>query len=295
VRTTIFLNGCPLHCAWCANPESIPRIPQLQWLHHKCIACKSCIDACNQNALFFEEDGLCIKRELCNSCGDCEEVCPSTALSLLGKWWSPIDLFKDIEKEKIFFSKTNGGITVSGGEPTLQPNFLLEFFKLCKENGISTALDTCGYSSKQVYEKLLPYVDIVLLDLKIFDSKKHEKFTGVPNQTIFKNAEWIADYVNENGKKLWIRTPLIRNYTAIDNNIKMIGKFIVNNLKNIPEKWDLLSFNKLCEASYSRLGISWILKDEPLMTKEEMEHFTAIAKSTGAKNVKWSGFTKKMS
>ncbi|MFX1236384.1 MAG: glycyl-radical enzyme activating protein [Promethearchaeota archaeon] len=295
VRTTIFLNGCPLHCAWCANPESIPRKPQLQWLDHKCIGCKSCIDACNQDVLFFEEDGLHIKIDVCNSCGDCEEACPSTALTLLGKWWDPKELFQDIEKEKIFFSKTKGGITVSGGEPTLQSDFLLEFFKLCKENGISTALDTCGYSSKHVYEKLLPYIDIVLLDLKVFDTKKHEEFTGVPNLLILKNAEWISNYVNEHKKKIWIRTPLIPNYTANDDNIKKIGEFIVNNLKNIPDQWDLLSFNKLCEATYFRLGIPWILKDEPLMTKEEMEHFLTIAKSTGAKNVKWSGLTKKTS
>ncbi len=234
-----------------------------------------------------------IIREKCNSCGDCEEACPSTALTLLGKWWSPEDLFHDIEREKIFFDKTKGGITVSGGEPTLQSEFLFEFLKLCKENGISTALDTCGYASKQVYEKLLPHVDVVLLDLKVFDSNKHEEFTGVPNQTILNNAEWIADYVSKNGKKMWIRTPLIPNYTATDDNVRNIGEFIVNELKNVPEQWDLLSFNKMCEASYFRLGISWILKDQPLMTKEEMEHFQAIAKNTGAKNVKWSGLTKK--
>ncbi|MBN1803470.1 MAG: glycyl-radical enzyme activating protein [Candidatus Lokiarchaeota archaeon] len=262
-------------------------------MDHKCIACKSCIDACTQGALFFEDDGLHIIREKCNSCGDCEEACPSTALTLVGKWWSSEDLFHDVEKEKIFFDKTKGGITVSGGEPTLQSEFLLDFLKLCKENGISTALDTCGYASQQIYEKLMPYVDIVLLDLKVFDSDKHEQFTGVPNQTILRNAEWISDYVNQHGKKIWIRTPLIPNYTATDDNVRKIGEFIVNNLKNIPEQWDLLSFNKMCEASYFRLGISWILKDEPLMTKEQMEHFQEVAQSTGAKNVKWSGLTKK--
>ncbi|MEJ2251613.1 MAG: radical SAM protein [Candidatus Lokiarchaeota archaeon] len=261
------MKGCPLHCVWCANPESISGIPQLQWLDHKCIGCKSCLDACSQKALFFEEDGLHIIRENCNSCGDCQEACPSTALTLLGMWWNPKDLFYDIEKEKIFFSG----------------------------NGISTALDTCGYSRKRVYERLLPYTDIVLLDLKVFNSKKHEKFTGVPNQKILKNAEWIAEYISEHRKKLWIRTPLIPRYTATDENVKRIGEFIVNNLKNIPEQWDLLSFNKLCESTYFRLGKSWVLKDEPLMTIEQMEYFQAIAKSTSAKNVKWSGLTKKTS
>ncbi|MFX1555274.1 MAG: radical SAM protein, partial [Promethearchaeota archaeon] len=197
-----------------------------------------------------------------------------------------------IEKEKIFFNKTKGGITVSGGEPTLQPDFLLNFLKLCKKSDISTALDTCGYSSKKVYEKILPYVDIVLLDIKLMDPNKHKKYTGVTNERILENAKWISNYIKENGKKLWIRTPLIPKYTATDENVKGIGEFIVNKLNNIPERWELLSFNKLCDIKYSRLGMSWILKDEPLMTKEEMEHFQKVAKEVGVKNVKWSGLTR---
>jgi len=294
VRTTIYFNKCLLNCVWCHNPESIPNKPQIQWLEQKCIGCNSCVEICRKDALSLKEDGLHINRENCNSCGDCVTACPSTALSMLGEWWELKVLFHEIEKEKLFFTKSKGGITVSGGEPTLQPNFLLKFFKLCKENEISTALDTCGYSSKEIYKKLLPYVDLVLLDIKIIDLDKHKEYTGVTNEVILENAKWISNYIKENGKKLWIRTPLIPKYTATDENIKAIGEFIVRNLNNIPEKWDLLSFNKLCEAKYSRLGISWILKDEPLMTKEEMEHFLELAKNAGVKNVKWSGLTRKI-
>ena len=294
IRTTIFFNYCHLNCVWCHNPESIPKKPQLQWIMQKCIDCKSCIETCQRNALLFNEDGLQINREKCNSCGDCVKACPSTALTMFGEWWDLEVLFHEIEKEKIFFTKTKGGITVSGGEPTLQPDFLLNFLKLCKKNDISTALDTCGYSSKKVYQNLLPYIDIVLLDIKEIDSNKHKKYTGVSNERILENAKWISNYINEHRKKLWIRTPLIPKYTATDENVKGIGEFIVDKLNNIPEKWDLLSFNKLCEAKYTRLGISWILKDEPLMTKEEMEHFLAVAKNTGVKNVKWSGLTRKL-
>jgi len=292
VRTTIFFNYCPLNCVWCHNPESIPKKPQLQWIMRKCIDCKSCIEACQLNALSFGEDGLQINREKCNSCGDCVEACPSTALTMFGKWWDLEILFCEIKKEKIFFDKTKGGITVSGGEPTVQQNFLLKLLKECKENGISTALDTCGYSIKKIYKDLLPYVDIVLLDIKEIDSNRHEGYTGVRNERILENAKWIAKYIKANNKKLWIRTPLIPKYTATDENVEGIGKFIVNELDNIPDQWDLLSFNKLCEIKYSRLGMSWPLKDEPLMTKEEMENFLEIAKKTGVKNVKWSGLTR---
>ena len=209
-----------------------------------------------------------------------------------GKWWDVEELFHEIEKEKIFFNKAKGGITVSGGEPTLQPDFLLKILKLCKENGISTALDTCGISSKKVYQDLLPYLDIVLLDIKEIDPEKHKEYTGVSNKTILENAKWISKYIKENKKIIWIRTPLIPNYTATEENVQGIGEFIVNELNNIPDKWDLLSFNKLCDIKYTQLGKSWSLKDEPLMTKEEMENFIEIAKATGVKNVKWSGLTR---
>ena len=292
LRTTIYFNRCQLNCVWCHNPESIPQRPQLQWVDRKCIGCKRCIEVCQEQALKFKRDNLQIYREKCTSCGHCVEACPSTALTMFGQWWDLEELFHEVEKEKIFFKKTRGGITVSGGEPTLQPDFLLQFLKLCKENEISTALDTCGYSSKKVYKDLLPFGDIVLLDLKVIDSNQHQEYTGVRNSTILENAKWISRYVKENGKIMWIRTPLIPNYTATEENVKGIGEFIVNELNNVPDLWDLLAFNKLCATKYSRLGMSWPLEIEPLMTKDEMEHFLEIAKTTGVEHVKWSGLTR---
>ena len=292
LRTTIYFNRCLLNCIWCHNPEPIPQNPQLQWIARKCIGCKRCIEACQEEALKFEKDDLKIFREKCTSCRDCVEACPSTALNMFGLWWDLEELFHEVEKEKVFFRRTNGGITVSGGEPTLQPDFLLKFLKLCKDNDISTAVDTCGYSSKRVYQDLLPFVDIVLLDLKVMDSEQHQEYTGVRNNTILENAKWIAHYVKENGKIMWARTPLIPNYTATEENVKGIGEFIVSELNNIPDVWDLLAFNKLCAPKYTRLGLSWPLESEPLMTKEEMEHFLDIAKTTGVEHVKWSGLTR---
>ncbi|MHA1658000.1 MAG: glycyl-radical enzyme activating protein [Promethearchaeota archaeon] len=293
IRTTVFLKQCPLKCVWCHNPESILKNPQLQWLKHKCIGCFTCLDTCKQEALSFDKQGLHINRERCISCGECVEECPSTALTMLGKWWELEDVLYEVEKDKVYYTKSGGGITISGGEPTQQPDFVLKFLKKCKEKGISTALDTCGYASKKIYEQLLPHVDLVLLDIKEIDSKKHEEFTSVPNERILENATWLADYMHKNNKKLWIRTPIIPNFTATEENIRGIGEFLVNKLNNMQDRWDLLSFNNLCAAKYERLGLDWILKDEPLMTKEEMEHLFEIAKTTGAKNVFWSGLTKK--
>jgi pyruvate formate lyase activating enzyme len=293
IRTTIFMKQCPLKCVWCHNPESISKKPQLQWFKHKCIGCRTCIETCKQNALTLDEDGMHIDRETCNSCGECVNECPSTALDMFGKWWNLDDLYNEIQKDKIYYTTSKGGITISGGEPTVQCDFVLKLLKNCKENSISTALDTCGYASRRVYEKLLPFVDLILLDIKEINSEKHKIFTGVPNDLILENAIWMADYIKKNNKNLWIRTPIIPNHTATNENIKGIGSFIVKCLNNIPGRWDLLSFNNLCKAKYERLDMNWQLKNLSLMTNEEIERIYELAKSTGVKNVQWSGLTRR--
>jgi len=293
IRTTVFFKQCPLNCIWCHNPESILKKKQLEWFKHKCIGCKICIETCQQGALTLDEEGMHIDRVKCNSCGLCSEECPSTALHMFGELWALEDLYYEIQKDKVYYTQSQGGITVSGGEPTLQSDFILNFLQKCKENGISTALDTCGYASKNIYEKLLPFIDLVLLDIKEINSEKHEQYTGVPNTLVLENAVWISNYMKENSKKLWIRTPIIPNYTATEDNIEGIGKFIVNKLDNIPERWDLLSFNNLCTAKYERLDLEWSLKDFPLISTDKMENFIEIGKKTGVRNVQWSGLTKK--
>ncbi|MEJ2293951.1 MAG: glycyl-radical enzyme activating protein [Candidatus Lokiarchaeota archaeon] len=293
IRTTVFFKQCPLRCIWCHNPESILKQPQIEWFEHKCIGCKTCIKTCKLKALHFEPDGLHIDRETCTGCGECSDECPSTALHLFGEWWELEVLYHEIQKDKVFYTQSKGGITVSGGEPTIQSDFILELIKKCKENDISTALDTCGYASRKIYEKLLPFVDLILLDIKEIDSDKHKEFTGVSNELILENAVFLSNYVKENNKNLWIRTPIIPNFTATEENIRGIGEFIVNSLNNIPERWDLLSFNNLCSSKYQRLDMDWPLKKLPLMKEEEIIFFFDVAQNTGVKNVHWSGLTKR--
>lgn len=294
IRTTVFMKQCHLKCKWCHNPESLLKKPQLEWREFKCIGCKTCIETCSQGAIFFDETGLIIDRKKCNNCRECVEECPSTALNMIGSWWNSEDLFDEVNKDKVYYSESGGGITISGGEPTLQDSFVLKFLKKCKENGISTALDTCGYASKEVYQKLVPFIDLVLFDIKEIDNKKHLEFTGVPNVKILENSLWIAKYLKDNNKSMWIRTPIIPGYTATEENIRGIGKFIVEKLRNIPDRWDLLVFNNLCATKYERLGIDWLLKDDPLMTIDHIEDLYRVAKNTGIKNVQWSGLTRKI-
>jgi pyruvate formate lyase activating enzyme len=294
IRTTVFMKYCHLKCKWCHNPESLLNKPQLEWIEHKCIECKTCIETCRQGAIFFDETRLIIERKKCDNCRECVEECPSTALNMIGSWWNSEDLFYEVNKDKVYYTESGGGITISGGEPTLQHPFVLKFLKKCKENGISTALDTCGYASEEVYKKLVPFIDLVLFDIKEIDNKKHIEFTGVPNVKILENISWIAKYLKNNNKRIWIRTPIIPGYTATVENIRGIGKFIIDKLNNVPERWDLLAFNNLCITKYERLGIDWPLKDELLMTGDQIEDLYKVAKNTGIKNVQWSGLTRKI-
>ncbi|MBY8984118.1 MAG: glycyl-radical enzyme activating protein [Candidatus Lokiarchaeota archaeon] len=292
IRTTVFFKQCPLKCIWCHNPESILNKRQLEWFKHKCIGCNTCIDICKYNALSFNESGLKIDRDICISCGECSDECPSTALHMWGEYWNLDDLFYEIQKDKVYYTQSKGGITVSGGEPTIQSDFILKFLKMCKENDIHNALDTCGYAQEHIYRKLLPYVDLVLFDIKEIDLEKHKQFTSIPNDLILRNAIWIANYMKNNNKLFWVRTPIIPNYNATEENIRGIGEFIVYKLDNTPERWDLLAFNNLCSAKYERLNLEWHLKNETLILESQMEYFLEVAQDTGVTNPKWSGLVK---
>ncbi|MHA1270909.1 MAG: glycyl-radical enzyme activating protein [Candidatus Helarchaeota archaeon] len=293
IRTTVFFKQCPLKCVWCHNPESISTKPSIQWFKIKCIGCKTCVEVCPEGAITLDKKGVHINRFKCKYCGICTEECPSTALRKLGEFWELNDLFHEVEKDKVYYFNSGGGITVSGGEPTLQVDFLENFLRLCKEAKFHTALDTCGYAPKKTYERLLPFIDLILYDIKEIDTNKHKEFTGVPNDLILDNAIWLIKKLNQMGKKMWIRTPIIPHFTATEENIQGIGEFIVNKLENKIERWDLLAFNNLASAKYERMDIDWVCKDFELLTKEEMEFFYDIAINTGVKNVVWSGLTKR--
>ncbi|MHA1125376.1 MAG: glycyl-radical enzyme activating protein [Candidatus Heimdallarchaeota archaeon] len=293
IRTSIFLKGCPLRCDWCHNPESIPTKPGLQWFEIKCIGCKSCIDVCPEGSLTFTDEGVQINREKCIASGECVEACPSTALQLFGRYWDLDELFHEIIKDRAYYEKSNGGITISGGEPAMQIDYAVTLLKKCKENNIATAFDTCGYTARKNLKRVLPYVDLFLYDLKEIDSNKHEEFTGVPNLRILENCSWLTKKVKELGKEIWIRTPIIPNYTATEGNIRGIARFIIDELENKVDRWDLLAFNNLATDKYERMDRDWKLKESELLTKKQMEHFYDIALEEGAENVHWSGMTKR--
>ena len=194
IRTTVFFKGCSLNCSWCHNPESISFNPQIQWLGLSCIGCGICVKTCPGNALVQMEKGIIINRSLCNGCGLCAEECPTTAMELLGKKWNVQNLADELVKDRAYFEPSGGGVTLSGGEAALQNDFCLALLKELRSRRIQTALDTCGQLSQTALASLLPYVDILLYDLKEIDMGKHKKFTGSGNETILANAVFVADF-----------------------------------------------------------------------------------------------------
>lgn len=279
MRTTVFFKGCPLHCEWCHNPESIDRGKELQWDMKKCIGCLQCVDNCSQKAIIERNGKLEIERDLCQGCYSCAENCPSKALNVVGIYWNTEDLVKEVCKDKIFFGDFKGGVTISGGEPTLQHSFLLKFLKQLRNEEVNIALDTSGFAKSEVYEKIYPYIDIFLYDIKFMNSKMHEKYTGVNNELILSNLLNIAkDVRNDRNKKIWIRTPLIPEATATKENIKEIGSFIKEELIDVIERWELCAFNNVCKDKYRKLNQKWKYENAELMDEKKITELAEIAK-----------------
>ena len=187
ISTLIFLKGCPLRCPWCQNPESIESALEIKYSQHLCIECFKCREVCDQGAILEGRDKR-IDFDCCNHCMRCVGTCPSGALSQVENTKSVEDVLNKVLSYKPFYdSSEKGGITISGGEPTVQPRFVLEFLKKCKEYGIHTAMETCGYTKPETLNSLLPPLDLLLYDIKHMDSKLHAKATGVSNKRILKN------------------------------------------------------------------------------------------------------------
>lgn len=296
IRTTVFMKGCTLRCRWCHNPESISPQPQVHWIGSRCIGCRSCIAVCPLGALLSGTEGISINRELCNGCGICAEACPSTAMELLGRKWTVDALIDELVKDRVYFEKSGGGITIGGGESTLQSFFVSSLLQKLKGKGIHTAIDTCGQTRKESLDAILPYTDLVLYDIKEIDPEKHKAFTGSTNERILNNLIYISEYMDDHVHpgEIWIRTPLIPNATAREDNIRGIGTFIATHLGDLVHRWELLSFNNLCRDKYLRLGLEWEFRESELLSKERMEELAAIAMNAVGhpEIVQWSGMTK---
>lgn len=275
IRTTVFLKGCPLRCLWCHNPEGQEFSPQIAFNDSRCIGCKGCVAACPQGAINFTADGSRTDRGKCRSCGKCAEACPTGARELIGKYMTAEEVFSEIERDALFYRSSGGGVTVGGGEPTMQPRFLVEFLGKCHEQGIHTALDTSGYVKWQEMEEILKHVDLVLYDLKQIDPARHAEYTGVSPELILENARGISG----KGIPMIIRVPVIPGYTDGEDNIRGIMEF-ASILKNVV-KVDLLPFHRLGEPKYKKLGRNYVFEGTQPPADDHMRKLKRLVASSG--------------
>jgi pyruvate formate lyase activating enzyme len=282
IRTTVFFKGCPLHCAWCHNPESISPHPQVHWLENRCIGCRTCIDACPHGALRWSDSGPVRDRAICQVCGACVEACPANAHELLGRKIGVQRLAKELLKDRAYFEKSDGGVTLSGGEPTLQPAFALALLQELRTQGVSTALDTCGMCSPDTLERLATESDLILYDVKLLDPQAHREFTGVENARILDNQRRLGNLLAAHPKKrLWVRTPLIPGATANRENITTIGMWLAAHLPGKVDRWEICAFNNLCRDKYRRLELDWAFTEAALLTQMDLEQAGDWARQSG--------------
>lgn len=205
IRTSVFLKGCPLHCIWCHNPESQAPRPQLSFCEELCVQCLRCVPACPEKAHFAEGRRHRVDFGRCKACGRCCRVCAQGALKIVGETWDAERLLREVERDRAFYDRSGGGVTLTGGEPMLQAPFTREILRLAKQRGIHTCLETCGFAPEEEYREILPYTDLFLFDYKETDPEKHRKLTGASNEGILKNL----DFLYRSSASIVLRCPLI--------------------------------------------------------------------------------------
>jgi pyruvate formate lyase activating enzyme len=246
------MKGCPLKCAWCANPEAMERLPDVLYHKDRCNKCYKCVNVCEHGAISVSREGefITIDRTICNRCEEriCMSACDEGALQLVGQSITIDRLMEEIQKDSLFYRNSNGGITLSGGEPTSQPEFTLRLSKECKERGIHTILDTCGYTSWESMKEILDYIDLILYDIKHMDAKRHREFTGVSNKLILRNAKAIFA---KNKVPAIIRIPIIPGYNDSKVNINTTAIF-VRQIGGV--QVNILPYHRLGMGKYEKLG-----------------------------------------
>jgi pyruvate formate lyase activating enzyme len=263
IRTVVFLKGCGLECQWCSNPECISPHPEVGFIKTLCTKCGKCAEVCPEGALIYEEGRFPrIDRKRCNGCGICSSACSYQALVLYGKTMNADEVYAAVNRDKMFYEASGGGVTISGGEPLLQPQFTGDLFKKCRRAGIHTCMETSGHAAASALRQVLPFTDYVLFDLKHLNSEKHRQYTGKPNDLILSNAEIVA----KSGMDMLFRMPLIPGINDDLQNIKETAEFL-QGLRNNAPCIELMPYHRLGKGKYEALdrqyALSGLLSPEP--------------------------------
>ena len=270
IRTELFLKGCPLRCEWCSNPETYERFPQVGVFTTKCIGCGYCLKVCaerGKNALIIGGNHIVgINRQLCDNCLKCEEECMSGALTIWGKKMTVDDAMDVIRRDREFYERSGGGVTLSGGEALLQWQFCRDLLKRCKEEDIHTCVESALHVNPKAIDEVAPYIDLFITDIKQMDSTTHKKFTGVGNELILSNIKKLV----EMDMPLIIRMPIIPGFNDNETYIDATANFILNELHNKPVQIQMLKYRPLGEEKAGTLGLPLQMKG---MTVEDGEGF----------------------
>lgn len=274
IRTTIFLKGCPLNCLWCHNPESQRTQRDIFFIANRCLGCGKCIEACGTGALSSKEEKIIFDKKLCQNCGNCTKACRPKARHFVGDEMTVEEVMKEIMKDYIFYDESGGGATFSGGEPLVQSDFLLQLLERCKEEGIHTTIDTCGFASWDILEKVADNVDLILYDIKHMDNDKHIKYMGTPNELILDNLKKLS----ERRKRIFVRMPIIPGINDDEENLKKAAEFIT---KLNVEQVNLLPYHGIAKDKYNRLSRDYELLEVKDPTKDDMSKVLEVLQSFG--------------
>lgn len=252
IRTVVFFKGCRLHCRWCSNPESQLPFLQLSYQEKNCIGleCRRCEAMCSQKALKFSNSAAEVDWSRCNHCQKCVTICPSQALETFGANSTVQELLTEVEEDSLFYRRSKGGLTLSGGEVCLQPEFAVALLKQAKSQGIDTAMETCGYAPWEAVQAVGTLCDHIFFDIKHMDSKKHEAYTGVSNEQILENFRKLVEQFPQ--KDITVRTPVIPGFNATETEIHQIEQFLSQTAPHV--KYELLKYHRFGEEKYRCLG-----------------------------------------
>jgi pyruvate formate lyase activating enzyme len=267
IRTVVFLKGCSLDCLWCSNPECISSRPEIGFFKSLCTGCGKCLKVCPNQALIGEAGQLpVVDRQRCSGCGLCVSACYYKALVLYGKLMSVEEVFAAVKCDAIFYQASGGGITVSGGEVLLQPQFAAQLLDQCRRTGIHTCIETSGNGAEPALREVLSSTDLVLFDLKLLDSDQHRRYTGKSNSLILANAEVVAG----SGVDFLFRMPLIPGINDDPQNIADTAKFL-HGLGKKALRIELMPYHRLGKGKYESLDLPYRLPEIPVPQPEQIE------------------------
>jgi pyruvate formate lyase activating enzyme len=275
IRSTVFFKGCNLRCFWCHNPETLALAPELQLYLDRCIGCGACFRACPHGAHVLQDGQHLFHRDLCRGCGACAETCYAQALVLVGRWMTVEEVMAEVRRDRPFYETSGGGVTLSGGEPLLQPEFAQALLAACRAEGLPTAIETAAQLPWARLAAALPVTDLVMMDIKLMDPQRHRAATGVGNARILANARRLGG----SGVPLIARTPIIPGVNDSEADVAAIAAFVAE-LPNLVY-YELLPFHPLAAGKYASLGMDYRARDLKAPSKERMEALAEAARRAG--------------